>query len=108
MTFDLTEYCYLKDQVLLKSDVLNASDLKYFIHEYSTFINSRRRCSLINTFADLISVLEKRGCISSQSISLLQPIINRIGDSKLLALATKISSAVSPNIASSTLNHNGT
>jgi saccharopine dehydrogenase-like NADP-dependent oxidoreductase len=78
-------YTELRDQVVDSAEnYLSNEDLKYFINRYHSILNSKRRCSYINNFNDLITVLENRGFIGEVQVEQFEEIVMRLPDCDIL------------------------
>jgi hypothetical protein len=78
-------YNELRDQVVASAEnYLSNKDLKYFISRYHSILNSKRRCSYINNFNDLITVLEKRGFVGEAQVEHFEEIVMRLPNCDIL------------------------
>jgi hypothetical protein len=55
---------------------LSETQLKYLISTFQPIINSERRSSYINSFNDLITILEKRGYVGETNLDAFHQIVN--------------------------------
>jgi hypothetical protein len=69
-------YNELRDQVVDSAEKhLSKGCLKYFISTFQSVINSKRRSDYIHNFNDLLTVLEKRGCIGEANVGPFEGIV---------------------------------
>ncbi|XP_063222964.1 fas-associated death domain protein [Bacillus rossius redtenbacheri] len=79
----MTRYEEIRDEVVCHADSI-PNKLDEFKIAYQLLINSNRVTSKIRTFKDLITVLEKRFCLSEDNIEILYYITSRLNLKSLL------------------------
>jgi hypothetical protein len=63
------EYVELRSLIVDSAErYLSKEHLKRLISTFQPDINSKRRSSYVNNFNDLITILEKRGCVGETSV----------------------------------------
>jgi hypothetical protein len=78
-------YIVIRSQVADRAEEhLSDNHLKNFISIFQPIINSERRSSYINSFNDLITILEKRGYVGETDLGALQQIINLLPNPNIL------------------------
>jgi hypothetical protein len=83
-------YSELRDQVVDSAEKhLSKGCLKYFISTFQSVINSKRRSDYINNFNDLLTVLEKRGCIGEANVGAFDGIVMQLPNCDILKKTLK-------------------
>jgi hypothetical protein len=78
-------YTVLRDQVVDSAEKhLSEEHLKNFISTFQSVINSKRRSSYVNSFNDLIKVLENRGCIGEEDVGPFERIVIQLPNCDIL------------------------
>jgi hypothetical protein len=78
-------YNEIRRQVIDRAEEhLSDKHLKNFISTFQPIIYSERRSSYINSFNDLITILEKRGYVGETDLGPFQQIINILPNPKIL------------------------